>query len=92
MSDKQPRVLFVTFEFDKYIAGGVGRVINGIVPMLREKIDLQILLLLVKKHRVYKMKNGKWSFKRYGRTCTKFLKQTPLMLCIYFIFPSLQLK
>lgn len=37
------KILFITFEYENYIAGGIGRVLNGIGLLLQNKVDLQIL-------------------------------------------------
>jgi glycosyltransferase involved in cell wall biosynthesis len=37
------KVLFVVFEFQNIVAGGLGRVINGVAPELAKLCDLQVL-------------------------------------------------
>lgn len=37
------KILFITFEYGNCITGGIGRVLNGIGPLLQNKVDLHIL-------------------------------------------------
>ena len=42
------KVLFVVFEFQNIVAGGLGRVINGVAPELAELCDLHVLTVFRK--------------------------------------------
>jgi glycosyltransferase involved in cell wall biosynthesis len=52
MHNKRFKILFITFEYGRAISGGIGRVINSLDPFLREKIELQIML--VRNYRMFK--------------------------------------
>src|SRR5690349_15237080 len=42
------KVLFVVFEFQNIVAGGLGRVINGVAPELAKLCDLHVLTVFRK--------------------------------------------
>ncbi|MCL6588569.1 MAG: glycosyltransferase family 4 protein [Firmicutes bacterium] len=44
MNRPKMKILFVTYEYGKYIRGGIARVINGVSEQLRHKVDLDVLL------------------------------------------------
>lgn len=43
MDKSKCKILFVTFEYGNQIAGGIGRVLNGIAPPLQNKVELHVL-------------------------------------------------
>jgi glycosyltransferase involved in cell wall biosynthesis len=59
------KLLLITYEYESFINGGVGRVINGLTHMLKSKLDFDIFLLnsdYVNKKwnaKIFKIKNGK---------------------------------
>jgi glycosyltransferase involved in cell wall biosynthesis len=63
-----PKILFITFEYGEHISGGIGRVLNGLVPFIQKNIDLNILLFnnyrIFQFTQIYKTRNNKW-VKRY---------------------------
>jgi len=52
------KTLFVTFEFQDIIHGGLGRVINGLVPELCKIVELEILFLHEKGNKIIRCINN----------------------------------
>ncbi|HEX3048438.1 MAG TPA: hypothetical protein VHY08_27060, partial [Bacillota bacterium] len=64
------KILFITLEFDQYITGGIGRVVNSLVPTLGIKLELQIILIkdvnhIFKSIRLFQRENNQWNEKKY---------------------------
>jgi glycosyltransferase involved in cell wall biosynthesis len=55
---RKPKVLFLTHEYQEVVLGGLGRALNGLIPTLEGRVDVDVLLMARGRFRLRTNRDG----------------------------------